>query len=792
MDSKTIDLLYRSIMELSNGVKKVKVDLHVHTPASSDFEYKPLSKDGAFFNILDQAILNKIRVIAITDHNTFSGINHIRELLKDKKVSDKYSDLLILCGIEITCFSKHLIAVFPNDFDEEKQKFFLNEIGIDSSAEGSEDSLADNLGPSLLINKISEYGGFSVLAHADSNNGFLQNLCSSGSTSSELSITGKSLAKIIKSPSLLAIQCNNDINKDKLIGKLNNQDYLRINNPLAYIKCSDCHGINTDKYYGKSGHEIGRYYSELKLSEFTFESLKMALLDSEMRVCNEIKTTDYAFIQGVAVKSSIFTDSNEYSYFHFSEELNCVIGSRGTGKTTLLEIIQSIIMPNNLKGKDLNRAFEKYISAVVFIKNNDNIYAVSNEPVVLKDDYIDDASKLSNLKIYVLNKVNMKFSIDKGDDDKEFLSRFLTAGYQQRQLYIYSQNPNKILDIVDDFISWKHHDDYKKVSDQIEHLTTRLEKRLAEIQKKRQDLGLSFYDYITQKDELKFVVKNLSLINRRKNELSKMRASMVSELNNVLTGKVVLTLSKRFGTSQWMEIIENLSERARRKKGKGYDYELEIHKFLSKVYLLSSKFADDFQFNIMLLESKFKEIDDNFKYSVDIDDDDLIIIRDQMAENDILVFLDDKLNMQYNINMGTEHTPLFRDNTQISMGQNAVALLLLILNAAYNLNDNRPLLMDQPEDDLDNSYIYSTLVKEFRNSKQKRQVIISTHNPNIPVAADAENILVLRYNGRYSTLTNTGGIDSESIANDVLEIMEGGKDAIKRRTDKYNARYTQS
>ena len=112
--------------------------------------------------------------------------------------------------------------------------------------------------------------------------------------------------------------------------------------------------------------------------------------------------------------------------------------------------------------------------------------------------------------------------------------------------------------------------------------------------------------------------------------------------------------------------------------------------------------------------------------------------------------------------------------------------LLLILNAAYNMDDNRPLLMDQPEDDLDNSYIYSTLVKEFRNSKTKRQVIISTHNPNIPVAADAETVMVLEFDGEHGYLENVGSIDSSKTANKVLSIMEGGQEAIQRRVDKYN------
>ena len=170
-------------------------------------------------------------------------------------------------------------------------------------------------------------------------------------------------------------------------------------------------------------------------------------------------------------------------------------------------------------------------------------------------------------------------------------------------------------------------------------------------------------------------------------------------------------------------------------------------------------------------------------------DEDLVRIRSYVTESHIQTFVEDGLSLKYNINAGTQYDEQFRDNRQISMGQNAVALLLLILNAAYSMSDNRPLLMDQPEDDLDNSYIYSTLVKEFRMSKQKRQVIISTHNPNIPVAADAENILVLRFNGNHGYLAECGAIDSKCTADAVLEIMEGGQEALKRRIDKYNAQH---
>ena len=93
--------------------------------------------------------------------------------------------------------------------------------------------------------------------------------------------------------------------------------------------------------------------------------------------------------------------------------------------------------------------------------------------------------------------------------------------------------------------------------------------------------------------------------------------------------------------------------------------------------------------------------------------------------------------------------------------------------------------MDQPEDDLDNSYIFNTLVEEFRHSKNERQIIISTHNANIPVASDAENILVLKYNGDFGYLYKNGSLDNPDISNSVLDILEGGELAMRSRNEKY-------
>lgn len=316
----------------------------------------------------------------------------------------------------------------------------------------------------------------------------------------------------------------------------------------------------------------------------------------------------------------------------------------------------------------------------------------------------------------------------------------------------------------------------------------RLAELLSRIKKQRSNAGDGFLEFADSNGDTSEIIRLINNINIQKKILSRLRVDMVQELNSVLTGKVRLTIKPKLSEKNWKSDIECIAYAFSRKGGKDYANTVKIKKCLEKAYGCSC-YAGCFDFYSLLLKKSYDEIRTLYKMPNNVSEKDFSMIRQYVDEDQISIFIDDGLKLEYNINAGTEHDDFFRDNSQISMGQNAVALLLLILNAAYNMDDTRPLLMDQPEDDLDNSYIFSTLVKEFRKSKQKRQVIISTHNPNIPVAADAENILVLRYNGRHGYLSDNGAIDSEKIAGAVLEIMEGGREAIKRRIGKYNTRY---
>lgn len=130
--------------------------------------------------------------------------------------------------------------------------------------------------------------------------------------------------------------------------------------------------------------------------------------------------------------------------------------------------------------------------------------------------------------------------------------------------------------------------------------------------------------------------------------------------------------------------------------------------------------------------------------------------------------------------------PVWQKLESLSTGQKATAVLLLLL-----LESSAPLVVDQPEDDLDNRFITESIVPIMRDEKLRRQFIFSTHNANIPVLGDAELILGLDVSGEAETgqanIANEhmGSIDSQPVRELVEEILEGGKDAFEMRRSKY-------
>jgi ABC-type uncharacterized transport system ATPase subunit len=115
---------------------------------------------------------------------------------------------------------------------------------------------------------------------------------------------------------------------------------------------------------------------------------------------------------------------------------------------------------------------------------------------------------------------------------------------------------------------------------------------------------------------------------------------------------------------------------------------------------------------------------------------------------------------------------------RLSTGQKCTTILPILL-----LESVKPLLIDQPEDNLDNAFVYDTVVKGILSAKTNRQLIFVTHNPNIPVLGDAEKVVVLRSDGDHGEVAGEGSVDI--VKKDIETILEGGSEAFEERRRRY-------
>jgi DNA repair ATPase RecN len=133
----------------------------------------------------------------------------------------------------------------------------------------------------------------------------------------------------------------------------------------------------------------------------------------------------------------------------------------------------------------------------------------------------------------------------------------------------------------------------------------------------------------------------------------------------------------------------------------------------------------------------------------------------------------------------------YRSLEHLSAGQRATAILLLLFAL-----EGQVLVLDQPEDDLDNRFVYEDIVQLLRRQKglgvspQRRQIIAVTHNPNIPVIGDAELVIALEVEDNKASVRARASTDDSAVRETIKEIMEGGKDAFRRRAEKYGGVWT--
>ena len=122
-----------------------------------------------------------------------------------------------------------------------------------------------------------------------------------------------------------------------------------------------------------------------------------------------------------------------------------------------------------------------------------------------------------------------------------------------------------------------------------------------------------------------------------------------------------------------------------------------------------------------------------------------------------------------------------KDSTTLSTGQKCTTILPILL-----LEGGRPLLVDQPEDNLDNRFIFETVVANIHKVKATRQLIFVTHNPNIPVLGDASRVFVMESDGEHALAATIGSVDE--CRTQIVTLLEGGAEAFRQRGQRYGVK----
>ena len=891
-------ITFKEIEVIDNGAGFFNADLHVHSfGGSHDVKDSTMTVEA----IVDAAVSMGIRILAITDHNTDVNVD------KSIAYSQKYTgQILVLPGVEITTANGHLLVYFaPHQAANIRNLLAkINIIGnLGDQQSHTTRSMADVLKESELL------GGVCIAGHIDR-----------PKTGFETLAAGYPNWKrdIILSPGLYGLEFDNPPNlvrysdsdeptsdgaeRRKLMRAREKIPQIMGRSGLARVQGSDAHSMN-DFTLGRGSKILTRF----KLNELSFDAFRTALTDAEARV-RAVATIPRALprILGMQVTGG-FLDGETY---HFSDNLNCFIGGRGTGKTSALQTLSYALGINdgmashdNCPGtvivycEDANGVryrYERLRGADPIVKAKEE-GDISDVPVdAFRVEYYSQGELAEVAKDPLKNPILLQ----------QFLDRHLLLsdllGRESQLVSALNQNSAQLIPLEGSAAQLpgkkKSHDEINKklaIAEEgklkdIASAQTRLanekslSKSLAEIQAEY-SVGITLADALRDYKAFETNAAPLTGNASCNAALAKIKTA-IDEVNAFLEAKEK-EIKPRLGVGAkqienalaelkqahiQMETQLNLKITELQKKGLSGNIaelqallnqkaalEREINKINAQGFQLK-RLGQDRQIYLQELEAGRKSIMERRKAQ-------LVSINTNLAATiqDYTVFLRyettgiieefkgfilekmqgthfqeitaqqlceritpaalAKLVLQQDADLihaacaideewaqvlceklcYYEHLhalevmwkppcPVITVRTktlpakeipvnQLSDGQKHTILLTIAMLAESNI----PLVIDQPEDDLDNAFIFDAVVKTLRSIKERRQVILVTHNANIAVLGDAELLLPMKRSGDGGAAFDTGSIDKTETKQAALKILEGGDLAFRRRKEIY-------
>jgi energy-coupling factor transporter ATP-binding protein EcfA2 len=240
-----------------------------------------------------------------------------------------------------------------------------------------------------------------------------------------------------------------------------------------------------------------------------------------------------------------------------------------------------------------------------------------------------------------------------------------------------------------------------------------------------------------------------------------LRLEEVERINSEFADDIVLSLRQGTRTDRYKEELEELLEGSRLR---------ERPKLCAE---LAASFPPEALISVVEGEDST-----TLAETLSRDAGQMIRMVSHLADSDELFALESAVpDDELELTMYIDEKP--RSVAEMSKGQKATAILPLLLRPA-----SYPLILDQPEDDLDNRFIYKTLVEKIKSLKAERQLIFVTHNANIPVIGDADRVFAMAMKSpEEAELLGVGNVDE--MRDHVIDLLEGGRDAFELRSQTY-------
>lgn len=427
------------------GSKWWKFDFHTHTPKSDDYgrgeeSFKSIEPE----KWIQKAMQSGLDCVVVTDHNSGGWVDVLKvmnnELRNQDIKPDWYRELTIFPGVEITVANSnsrvHLLAVFDPSCDSRKITGVLGSCGI-TAGFGDDQQTSTTTGFVETVRKITEASGIAIPAHIDGSKGLLEGV----------SALTPELEKSLKSV-FAAEFC--DLHKfDNAESPLNNAVDC-----LAKVGGSDAHKPD----------EIGRHFSWLKMSRPSIEGLRLALLDHEFCIKNQLENPNRLpdiFLSKLTIQAMRHCGriTGQPFVIQLHPHFNSVIGGRGTGKSTILESIRIV----SRRDQDLSSEAPSVKDELdKFMKLSQNKGVMLNDTEILLE--LHRRGKNYQLRWRFDGQGNvLEEQTDRGRQEIEagdLKDRFPISIFSQKQINELASNPRGLLEVVDrspevDRAEWK-------------------------------------------------------------------------------------------------------------------------------------------------------------------------------------------------------------------------------------------------------------------------------------------------------------------------------------------------